>query len=107
MWPGSQVRLRPGFIVACVKLPRMVRGGFIESMNVTCNGTLAASDRACVRSLFSARSGQEFGRLAHRVRTGQDFVTRVAKRLGWTSEEEIYARQALRKSVERLRGRLA
>ena len=81
--------------------------GFIESMNVTCNDTFQASDRACVRSLFSARSGQEFGRLAHRVRTGQDFVTRVAKRLGWTSEEEIYARQALRKSVERLRGRLA
>jgi len=102
--PGVDLESIPGVFVANVKPLCMVHGGFIlfMSTNIWSLAELESRDRAEVRSLFSSRSGAEFGRMANRVRTGCDFVSRAATRLGWTSGEELYARHALEEAVKRM-----
>jgi len=90
--------------VAKLNLRRIVCASWVLlTMSVTSNCALeSVSDAGHVRSLFATRSGPEFSRVANRVRTGGDFVSRIAKRLGWTADAESYARNALAESIIRL-----
>lgn len=66
------------------------------------------SAAAEVRSLFSARSGAEFGRMAHRERTGlRARVDWIVRRLKLTAEEELAARAELAAAVRKLGGRVS